>query len=380
MRRLRSIMSRRERAALLLAAAAVVATVAACTVLLPLDLAAYGWIQDSFTPAAIHRITHRLDLAVRAILAAVIVISLLREGGVLRPFSHLVDAIPVVATGAAFGELLKTAIERLRPSALPDMHTGNSLPSGHIMNTTLVAVVAWQFAGFGLTPRWRRVARVLVVAAVALQSTARVLRSSHWPSDVAPSILLGIAWVLGASSLWRSPRVRQATLVAGAAAYAFFLVVPAARLHLPSVLDAPRTALATWKPEGAAVVLGTAARDDGSGWRATVLRSDAGTPEAFEAVMRATCEVPDAACRRVRVSINGWTSPEIALSCGWRWYHLRPAPAALHSGDNAIAIGVPSECPAGDIRDVAVRSVSLVGDVGGQGAVQSAVAPSHRHG
>ena len=374
-------MSRRERAAALLAAAAIVATFAACTVLLPLDLAVYGWIQGSLTPATIHRLTPRLDVAARTILAVVIVVALVREGGAFRPVSQLIDAVPLVATGAAFSELLKTAIERLRPSALPDMRSGNSLPSGHIMNTTLVAVVAWEIAGVGLSPRWRRVARATIVAAVAMQATARVLRSSHWPSDVAPSILLGVAWMLGAPTLWRSPRVRYAMLGAGAAAYAFFLVVPAARLHLPSVLDAPRTALATWKPEGAALVLGTVAHDDASGWRATVLRSDRGAPDAFEAVMRATCEVPDAACRRVRVSINGWTSPEIALTCGWRWYHLRPAPAALRAGDNAVAIGVPDECPPADIRDVAVRSVSLVGDVvGGDSTVQSAVAALRRHG
>jgi hypothetical protein len=277
--------------------------------------------------------------------------------------SRLVDAVPLVLSGAACGELLKTALERLRPSALPDMRTGNSLPSGHIMNTTLVAVVAWQLAGSGLTPRWRRVARVGVVAAVVFQAAARVLRGSHWPSDVAPSVLLGIAWMLGASGFWRSPSRGWAALGAGAAAYAFFLVVPAARLHLPSVLDEPRTALATWRPEGAAVVLGGAPRADGTARRATVLRSDRGTPDAFEAVMRATCEERDPACRRVRVTINGWTSPEMALSCGWRWYHLRPAPAALRAGDNAVAIGVPDGCPDG-IRDVAVRSVSLVADPG----------------
>ena len=372
-------MSRRERAALLIVATALVTTAAACTVLLPFDLWVYGWIQDTLAPAAIHRLTPRLDIAARTILAAVIVVALLREGGALRPVSQLVDAVPVVATGAAFGELLKTALERLRPSALPDMHTGNSLPSGHIMNTTLVAVAAWELAGVGLSPRWRRAARATLVAAVAMQAAARVLRSSHWPSDVAPSILLGVAWMLGAPTLWRSPRVRYATLGVGAAAYVFFLVVPAARLHLPSVLDAPRTALATWKPEGAAVVLGSAAHDDGSGWRATVLRSERGTPDAFEAVMRATCEVPDAACRRVRVSINGWTSPEIALTCGWRWYHLRPAPAALHAGDNAVAIGVPDECPRADIREVAVRSVSLVGDAGERpGTARSTVAAGAR--
>jgi membrane-associated phospholipid phosphatase len=354
-------MSRRERAAVLTAAGAVLTTIAACTVLLPLDLRFYGWVQEAVPPVATHIAARALDVAARTILFTVIVGALWRAGGALAGLTRIADAAVIVAGGAACGELLKTALERLRPSALPDMATGNSLPSGHVMNTTLVAVVAWELAGSALSPRWRRAARAAAVTAVAIQAMARVLRGSHWPSDVAPSVLLGIAWMLGAPALWRMPRVRYAGLVAGAAAYVFFLAVPAVRLHLPSVLDEPRRALATWRPEGAAVVLGQqGAVDAGSGWRSTVLHSDGGTPDAFEVVMRATCERPDAGCRRVRVNINGWTSPEITLSCGWRWYRLQPAASALRAGENDVAIGVPDECPARGIRDVAVRSLSLV--------------------
>src|SRR5262245_4302635 len=128
----RSIMSRRERTALLLTAAALMMTVAACTVLLPLDLWVYGWIEEAVAPTTVRRLAHAFDVTARLALVSVIVAALVREGGMLRPVTRLVDAAPLVLAGAACGELLKTAIERLRPSALPDMHTGNSLPSGHI--------------------------------------------------------------------------------------------------------------------------------------------------------------------------------------------------------------------------------------------------------
>ncbi len=364
-------MSPRERAAALTACAAVLAAFAAATVMLPLDLRLYDWMQETLQPAPTRVVTYALDLAARVTLAVLITAPLLVDGGEIRRLLRLVDMVPLVISGAAVGELSKTALERLRPSALPEMETGNSLPSGHIMNTTLFAVVAWELAGTALTPRWRRVARTAAVLAVAIQVAARVLRGSHWPSDVAPSILLGIAWMLGARSLWSFRRLRYPALAACAAAFVFFLEVPAARLHVPSVLDAPRTSLATWNDAGAGA-------DVADGSRAAVMRSDGGTPSALEAVMRATCEDSDAACRRVRITINGWTSRDIALSCGWRWYRVEPAAAALHAGDNDVAIRVPADCPARDIRDVAVRSMSLVTDVGYLGAAADPGAAADR--
>jgi hypothetical protein len=234
-------MSPREKAAALEGLAAVAAVLAGCSVLLALDRQVYAWIQQA-RPAEVRIVTRALDLGVYVALTSVIAAALLAGR---RQVRRLPTFALLIASGAAFGELLKTALERLRPSAFPGMTTGNSLPSGHVMSTTLFAVAAWDLAGATLPPRWRRLARGTTVAAVAMQGAARVLHGSHWPSVVAPSILLGIAWMLGAGALWRSPRMRV-PLVAGAlAAYAFFWAVPAARLHLPSAFDRPSTALMT---------------------------------------------------------------------------------------------------------------------------------------
>ncbi len=61
---------------------------------------------------------------------------------------------------------------------------GNSFPSSHVLNLFMLATVAF---------RYRRTAG-LVLAVVALAvSWSRLYCGAHWPSDIPPSILLGIA-------------------------------------------------------------------------------------------------------------------------------------------------------------------------------------------
>ena len=102
------------------------------------------------------------------------------------------------------------------------------------MNTTIAAVLLVVLAA---RTDWSRRAKALVLVVVALavgaQATGRVLHGSHWPSDVAPSVLLGVAWVLG-TARWADAarRVRVAVVVGCLAAYAFFYEVPGARLHI----------------------------------------------------------------------------------------------------------------------------------------------------
>jgi hypothetical protein len=71
--------------------------------------------------------------------------------------------------------------------------------------------------------------------AVAMQIVGRVLHGSHWPSDVAPSVLLGVAWVLGTGRFGalRVP-IRAGVVAAAVIAYAFFWALPAARVHVPA--------------------------------------------------------------------------------------------------------------------------------------------------
>lgn len=60
---------------------------------------------------------------------------------------------------------------------------GNSFPSGHVVNLFMVAAVTFQFR--------RRVGILLGLAGV-LVAWSRIYCGAHWPSDIPPSILIGV--------------------------------------------------------------------------------------------------------------------------------------------------------------------------------------------
>lgn len=68
--------------------------------------------------------------------------------------------IAVVMVGAFLCELLKTGIERVRPSALPLLTTGNSFPSGHVTTACLIA------GALGFAVRQEHHRRALIPATV----------------------------------------------------------------------------------------------------------------------------------------------------------------------------------------------------------------------
>ena len=217
---------RQERWALVLLALAGLAVV-----LLPLagraDLALFTW--QLAHAARARSVAEGVDVGVR--LALLVVAGCLgwhtRAEGMGR-------ALGVFAAGAFVGELLKTAIERPRPSAAAGVLAGNSLPSGHIMNTTIAAVLLCVLAArTDWSRRTKSVVLAVAVVAVVGQVVGRVLHGSHWPSDVAPSVLLGVAWVLGTGRIGQMRRATRVSLAAAAlAAYAFFWALPAARFHV----------------------------------------------------------------------------------------------------------------------------------------------------
>ena len=320
------------------------------------DVTAYRLLA-TLSPDLLHRIANGLDAGARIALATIVVAALAVDG---RRWLDAVVGVLGIASGAFVGELAKTACERLRPSALPGTTTGNSFPSGHVMNTTLAAVLAWELAD-ALPPRWRRAARVATVLAVGAQGTARVFHGSHWPSDVVPSILLGVTWMLAAERLAWLPRWRVALASTGAAAYVVFLTVPAVRFHLLSAMDRPRVAVAIWDASSALVPAGSedaAPAADGASWSRT-LRSPTTTPDALELVMAARCRDETERCRRVRLSVNGAHAVELALHCGWHWYSAGAEELGLRRGNNEIVLRPPAGCPR---PALAVQSLALVVD------------------
>lgn len=83
------------------------------------------------------------------------------------------------------------------PSQDPVRH-GNSFPSSHVINFFMFATVAFRFR------RWAGFLLGLVGIAVAW---SRIYCGAHWPSDIPPSIMLGI--VSGLVACWLARRVNR---------------------------------------------------------------------------------------------------------------------------------------------------------------------------
>ncbi len=124
--------------------------------------------------------------------------------------------LPVEATcqilgwgSAGLSTLVKAFVRRPRP--LPTQVVvviaplgGSSFPSGHVLTYCGVYGVA----GYLLATRVRsdpgRIrAAAVPLGLVALVGPSRIQQGHHWPSDVAASYLLGIAWVAGIATLHR---------------------------------------------------------------------------------------------------------------------------------------------------------------------------------
>lgn len=104
-----------------------------------------------------------------------------------------------VAGGSFLTAVLKNRFGRVRPpasSALIDLPSSFSFPSGHAMASLSLAVIGCYLAlrsGMRPAAKWAVVAALVLWA--ALVGVSRVYLGVHWPSDVVASWLLGGAWL-----------------------------------------------------------------------------------------------------------------------------------------------------------------------------------------
>ncbi len=91
--------------------------------------------------------------------------------------------------------LLKTTLERARPTAMYDSTDAFSFPSGHAASS----IVLYGFLAFLLarekSPRIRWAVTLLAAGLVGLIAFSRLYLGAHWLSDVLASLSLGTAWV-----------------------------------------------------------------------------------------------------------------------------------------------------------------------------------------
>lgn len=119
-----------------------------------------------------------------------------------------VFVVGVEVLGTALNNLIKLGVDRIRPTFDVPVATasGGSFPSGHAMNSMICySLVASALVFSGLVPgkRWARVAAAFVLVLPPLIGISRVLLGVHYPTDVLGGWALGLAWVGGATALFR---------------------------------------------------------------------------------------------------------------------------------------------------------------------------------
>lgn len=325
-----------------------------------IDETVFQWIQFHRS-CAMDASSHWIDGVVRTVLMLLLGAALV--GGEWRHPGRLLGWLTLFLVGAGGVELLKTALERLRPRSTPGTITGNSFPSGHITGATMLAVIVIVLVRRRDWPVWARwCVYSLASACIAVQAAGRLVSGSHWMTDVVASTLLGIAWVLAAGWFRRLPRAVVAGVLAGACVvFLLFDDVPGLRIHLPSALDDSGRSVA-------AVEFGTAearsARigrwEDGGvepiGPVSWALSPDVGVALEVGAQVDGVLKVTlrpltvdgRSRCARVLISVNDWVAPQIALARGWREYHLDPPPGVIHRGRNTIRFHIAADPSAVD--------------------------------
>jgi membrane-associated phospholipid phosphatase len=323
---------------------------------LPIDEGVFQWLQFHRTCSWISA-SRWIDPVVRVGLALLVGFTLVRTG--CRAPRSLAPLVLVFIGGLAIVELLKTAIERLRPNSFPGPVSGNSFPSGHTMGAAMAAgLCALMLREAIRKPGLRGAVYVVAAGLVLLQALGRLVNGSHWLSDVVASVLLGFAWALGAGALRRLPRTVMGTMVTFASlAFFIFNDLPATRFELPSALDESRPALVSVEfgtPE-ARTVLGNGWEDGPAepvgpvSWAtapdvSATLRIPSGSEGILKITLRpATSADNQRICSRMVVSVNAWRAPEICLVRGWREYHLEPPAGTLHAGDNRVRFQIVAE-------------------------------------
>ena len=139
-------------------------------------------------------------------------------GGLLVARLPLEAAFMFGAWGTALvASAVKVVMRRPRPVAGVDLRVvtaplgGSSFPSGHTITYVGVYGYLAYLAHTLLRPvRWRRAIVAALVGLVALVGPSRVHQGHHWFTDVTASYLLGLAYLIGLTGLYRRVKAARA--------------------------------------------------------------------------------------------------------------------------------------------------------------------------
>ncbi len=344
---------------------------------IPLDAAVYQWLQSARSCHLVHIGMQCKDSPLWYLIAfgglGVCVL------GLQRRWMDITHALLIVLSGAFLSELLKTGLDRARPSALPAWLVGNSFPSGHVIGAVLITGTLIFFLARKGVPVWLRVwGSGIAICLSGVIMWQRLYLGHHWATDIIGSLLIAVALL---SVALRPPAFLQSTrhvVFLGLVAllcYQMFYFFPQTRVLLPSVRSIQTDSLAkfsfgekapqedfsgdwerhaqepigpiSWARQGDARITLTVPQGEGS---------------ALHLVARPFVKSKAYTCFPLDIIVNGQLAQRLLLYRGWREYTI-PLPSGwIRPGDNTILFRTGEDFPMdeADRRTVAFHSVQLL--------------------
>jgi hypothetical protein len=300
---------------------------------------------------------------------------------VRRQWAEARHALVVVLAGSFFCELLKTGLERPRPSVLPSLNVGNSFPSGHVTTALLVAGALGFLLVRGSWARWVKASGVGVLGmVVGMTAWQRLYLGRHWLSDMIGSLLLVSAWLCWAlprpqllTVSWRSLFVTTCFFISYGGLYFF----PTLRLMLSSplsVVGEPVFSVSFGESDDRKALRGgwgDEFQDPPSLWiyqEEASVEAPLPKPGAYllKIAVRPLLQSKAFACFPLEISVNQQRVGALLLYRGWREYSFQIDPVWTRAGVNTITFqpGLTFPENTGDRRTVAFRHLRVFREKG----------------
>jgi undecaprenyl-diphosphatase len=346
--------------------------VLALSTFVPLDAAAYNWIEAHRSCTVTHLFHSEWPLLSLVTLGVLTLVWL----GYQQRWTEGASGVTVILLGSLLAELLKTVFERARPSTLPPLFTGNSFPSGHTVGAFLLAGTLGFFLLQQRTAAWKKgIGASVLLVCVATVIWQRLYLAHHWVSDILGSLLLASAWLCFALMHppgWRLVRHLAPMCVGLVLAYPLFYYFPTTRVVLPSVMTSTRKPVLSLSfgdmdlPSHFQGAWGAQSQEPAGSimwmhYGEASLKVELPARQAYvmQFAVRPSIEHQSDGCFPLEISMNHYPVQRLLLSRGWRQYEVTLDPALLNTGLNTLTFRTwdnpsPTSSPA-----VAFRQLSL---------------------
>ena len=344
---------------------------------LPLDAAVYQWLQSGRSCQLVH-----LGVQCKnSPLWYLIGFGGLGVGvlGLQRRWTDIAHALLIVLSGAFLSELLKTGLDRARPSALPDWLVGNSFPSGHVIGAVLITGTLIFFLARKDVPVWLRLwGSGIAVCLSGVIVWQRLYLGHHWMTDVVGSLLIAgalLSVALRPPAFLQSARRVACLGLVSLLCYQMFYFFPQTRVFLPSVRSLQTPPLAVFSfgenapPEDLSGDWSRHAQEPigpiswaRQGDARITLTVPQGEGAALHVVTRPFVKSKAYTCFPLDIIVNGQVAQRLLLYRGWREYTIPLPNGWIRPGDNTILFRTGEDFPMDetDRRTVAFYSVQLL--------------------